>query len=291
MKSKILNEIKKIKNVKSVYPFLLSLYLLFKSKEVPITFIEFSAMSGYTSRFLYLRGFSEIFNCSRDFIIKNLHSFTGVRVIIENHVSRGSLPFVLDSDSALFFIDHGEIYSILQGEITKNTFPVKGTAYILGDFKVDRKSFYSVEKFVSFSKLLREEFLRGNYRICNRNVLSGRDAFEKFIEDLKGRSLSDGELEQILYSFKIQTGLSNSIPVFLLGLHHFVKREYQNDLGKAIRSFEDFSMYIREGVRIIGDKPFVSFTDRRRIANALSRAVSSYSRGVQKLQEIELKIS
>ncbi len=294
MKSKITNEIEKLKNPDDIYPFLLSLYLLFKLEDIPVTFIEFSAMSGYPLRFLYRPGFADLFRCSKDFIVRNLHTFSETEILSVEYpeVCVEEKPFVIKEKDTLIFKEGNDTYSFSDGEITKNTLQVEGTAYAIKTAeKPNRKDFYSAEKFVLFSKLLRKEFFADSVEICGETVFSGLTAFEKFAADLKAAKLPPEDLYGALTSFRIQTSLSYSIPVYLLGLHHFVRRELQNKVGSAIRAFEDFSMYIKECERIIGRNANLAPLDLRRIANSVKKAVSSYKKGTEELYEVELKIS
>ncbi len=293
MKSKIEKELAKLKNSRGIYPFLLLLYLLVKVDGVPVTFNEISAMSGYPLRFLYKLDFLRVFDCSKDFILRNLNIFSGIKISVKefSRIEEGK-PFIIEDGSELFFREEDEDYSVSNGVIGKKHPLLQGPVFVVENSKkIERKAFYSTENFVLFSRLLRKEFFLESTTISKKVVLAGKTAFTKFVEDLKRKDISEEESEQMLYSFKIQTGVSASVPVYLLGLHHFIERKFQDSLSSAIGNFEDFSMYIRECDRIIGKRGIVSFTDRRRISNSLKRAVSSYEKGALKLYEIEMEIS
>ncbi len=295
MKSKIEKELSKLKNTEEVYSFLLSLHLLLRAEEVPVTFNETVAMSGYPLRFLYDPNFPEAFDCSADFMVKNLSLFTRIRI---SEYDAENLPdrigsFAVRPQNIFVFKDSGEVYFVDKGEIKKGSEELRGTAYAISEKKeAVRENFYSVYNLSSYGKILVSEFHSGTLHVCDREVFSGKTAFEKFISDLRNKKVSGSKLKKnTLPSFVTQTMFSGSVPVYLLGLHHFLERKLQNDLSAAIRHFEDYSMYIGESKRIAGRSADISETDRRRIANSLGRAVSSYEKGVSRLARVLCKIS
>ncbi len=295
MKNKIEKELANLPDKKeSVYPFLVSIYLLLKLNDAPVTFNEVSAMSGYPVRFFYKFGEKRIYDCSKEFILKNLFALSGIR-IEKTGISKlkaEDLPFVSAQGDLLFAkSEEGSVISVSSaGDVENAEIPETGAAYrFASKERITRSDFYSKEKFVFFSRLIQAEFYRESVSVCGTEVFSGRLAFDKLANDLRNPEITFSGSD-LLNQFYIQVSLLSSIPVYLLGLHHFIDRKFQDRLSRAIQSFEDAAMYAREYERIVKTEGKVPISDRRRLANSVKKLSSSLRKGLEILSEVEPKV-
>ncbi len=302
---KILEEIRK-KGIKCEYDFLLQLYLLLRFKNFPILLTELNAFSGYSLRFLYDYNKPYLFNESIPYISANLKKYLDIDLLLSRTDDKDSLPeipFILYPKNLLFIgnaAEEAQVYRDVFYETENIEELLKNNSFTISAKLTEipqRNYFYKKENLPYFIELMEKEFSTKKVNIKNKEIFSGKAAYDKFAEDLRNPSLSftnpTGNVHPYLsYAVYPQWTSINGIVTYLLGIHYFLDKKAQKQMSIAVRHFEDVLLFWREWSRNVGREAFLpsakspSMKNRRRAANALNKAADAYSRGIESLHTI-----
>ncbi len=289
------------KGIKCRYDFLIELYALLKLSGAKILLSELNALSGYSLRFVYSADGFHLHNKSISYIAENLKKFPGLELVSVPNNEFGDPPFIVYPENLLIFDIKGDKVSfyrhVFYEEDSIRNVLKNGTVI----FKVkqmlplERKSLYSKEKFADFADLMEKEFFGGYAELNGKTVSSGKNAYERFINDLRDQSVSfinENAPEEVpFFLLYPQWTAINGTVAYLLGVHHFLNKKAQKEMQNAVRHFEDALLFWREWDRAIGSPlspmSVVPMKNRRRAANAVEKAKSAYMLGVLSVSQVK----
>ncbi|GEM_PF-2313976 len=291
----------KNKGIKCRYDFLIELYALLKLNGAKILLSELNALSGYSLRFVYSTDGFHLHNKSISYIAENLKTFLGLELVSVSNNEFGNPPFIVYPENLLIFDikeDKASFYRNVFYEEDNIRSVLKNGAVV---FKVkqmlpfDRKLLYNKEKFANFADLMEKEFFKEYAEVGEETVPSGKNAYERFINDLRDQSVSfvnENAPEEVpFFSLYPQWTAINGTLAYLLGVHHFLNKKAQKEMQNAVRHFEDALLFWREWERAIGSPlspmSVVPMKNRRRAANAVEKAKSAYMLGVLSVSQVK----
>ncbi len=291
------------------YDFLIQTSKMLNYIDIPLLLQEVNVLSGYSLRFLYRYDFPEVYNADIDFILKNLKKNVGADfkvfdlhresdslVMVKNFIEKG-LPVLIYPENLLlyqleekkvrffrlFFIESEDIDEI----ITRNTKAIT----ILEPHALSRDEVYRKDTYKVIIDNFVELFYRGTEEINSTMVYEGREAYSKFIEDLRNDERSFEEKSKMWFSVApyAQWTSLNGLLTYFLGVFHFLEKQKQKIGLGIIRSFDDTITNWKDWGRFVGRDAHmshgktVSMEARRNAANSLERALKI-------LEDIALKI-